>query len=36
MCPGKREAGPFNISVRQSETFADLAETKSRIHFSAS
>jgi hypothetical protein len=29
---GKREAGPLYVPVRQTETFADLAETKSRIH----
>ena len=29
---GEREAGPLDVPVCQSETFADLAETKPRIH----
>jgi hypothetical protein len=29
---GEREAGPFDDPISQTETFAALAETKSRIH----
>src|ERR1700738_434736 len=36
VCPGKRKAGLLDVAVCQPvcqpETFADLAETKSRIH----